>query len=103
MGWDEESTSLCASDSVLVFIGKEHRCRATVVVLEHYLVLNHKVLLVTDETKVIRHVEHLGIVELRDWADVTNVNCGSGGGKGNPEAKASVYVGVCHGGHLWGQ
>ena len=43
---------------------------------------------------MIRHVEHLGIVELRDWADVTNVNCGSGGGKGNPEAKASVYVGV---------
>ena len=46
---------------MLVFIGKEHRCRATVVVLEHYLVRNHKVLLVTDETKVIRHVEDLPV------------------------------------------
>ena len=46
---------------MLVFIGKEHGCRATVVVLEHYLVRNHKVLLVTDETKVIRHVEDLPV------------------------------------------
>ncbi len=66
MGWDEESTSLCASDSVLVFIGKTHGGRATAAGLAHYLARNHEVLLATDETKVIRHVEHLGIVELRD-------------------------------------
>ncbi len=88
--WDEKSTSMCASDSVLVFIDKTHGGRATVAGLAHYRDRNHKVLLVTDETKVIRHVEHLGILEFRDWAGVTNVNYGSGDGKGNPEPKPAV-------------
>ena len=60
-GWDDESTSLCGQNSVFVFIGKVHGCRDSGMGLSHYRTRVHKVLVVTDETKVVIHVENHGI------------------------------------------
>ena len=46
----------------------------------------------TAQTKVIVHVENLGILQLRDMTGVTNENIGSVVGKDDPDAMASVCV-----------